>query len=166
MLNLKISIATEDMCDKLATIKKHIWETTYTGIYDDTKLKNYNHEKQAQKFKQCIDSKNIELYVAIIDEEIIGYVAIGISPHRPNGNIELAMLNILKNFQGLGIGKALFDFAKEKIKHLNNTGFNVYCNKYNVPAQNFYKKMGCVIVAIDDDTQDKSIPQVKFEYRF
>jgi hypothetical protein len=40
--------------------------------------------------------------------------------------------------------------------------FIVSCNKYNLGAQEFYKKMGGEIVHIDEDHRNKSRPQVKF----
>lgn len=41
----------------------------------------------------------------------------------------------------------------------------VCCNKYNVPAQKFYERMGGSIIHIDDDNEDMSIPQIKFLYK-
>jgi len=156
-----------EMCDELAKIKKQVWETTYRGIYPESKLNNFNIKKESKKFSDLIQSNILSLYAAIINNKLIGYMAYGKSPRRPNSKSnEIVLLYILKDFQGQGIGRQLFNFAKEKLKQSNANHFIVYCNKYNTPALNFYQKMGCEILSIDENMEDKSIPQVKFEYKF
>ncbi|MBO7151664.1 MAG: GNAT family N-acetyltransferase, partial [Clostridia bacterium] len=61
-----------------------------------------------------------------------------------------------------GIGRQLFDYAKEQLQNKGADRMELYCNKYNLPAQRFYEKMGCEVVSIDPDHPDKSIPQIKF----
>ena len=58
----------------------------------------------------------------------------------------------------------LFQFAKQKLEKEGVTEFIVSCNKYNFPAQQFYKKMGGTIIKVEKDNEDKSIPQVKFKF--
>ena len=58
----------------------------------------------------------------------------------------------------------LFEKAREIIKLHGYDEFFVSCNKYNLPAQQFYLAMGGVLVQTDPDNNDRSIPQVKFVY--
>ena len=163
----KISIikASENMCAELAKIKRQVWETTYRGIYPDEKLDNYNFTDNESKFKSYIKSPIIDLYVAMIDNKIVGYTAVGKSDKRKTcQESEVVLLYILKQFQGMGIGKKLFDFAKNKLKKEGHKQFVVYCNKYNVNAQSFYKKMGGKVIHVDDDNENHSLPQIKFLY--
>ena len=70
-----------------------------------------------------------------------------------------------EKYQRKGIGKRLFNIAANKIKESGYNEFFICCNKYNINAQEFYKKMGGIIDEIDDENIDKSIPQVKFIYK-
>ena len=114
-----------------------------------------------------IHSTSIKLYVAKLDGEIVGYMAIGKTPRRPNlEREEIVLLYVLKNYQGFGIGKQFFNFAKDQLQQKNPDYFYVFCNKYNQPALSFYQRMGCKILNIDEDNQDKSIPQTKLIYYY
>lgn len=167
MAKVKIVEACEDMCKELSIVKRQVWETTYRGIYPDKKLDNYSYAENEEKFKSYINSNNIELYVVMSENKIIGYTAVGKSPYSPGSNdIEIVLLYILKEFQGMGIGKKIFNFAKDKIKNKGKKSFVVCCNKYNLPAQDFYKNMGCKMVKVDEDNFDRSLPQVTFIYNF
>ena len=154
------------MCCKIAGVKRQVWETTYRGIYPDGKLDNFSIEKETEKFRSIVNSADINLYVAIVEDRIVGYMAVGKNPrHIEAESDEIVLLSILKEWQGQGIGKALFEFAKNQLKDMGDH-FILYCNKYNLPAQAFYKKMGCKVLSVDDDNSDRSIPQIKFIYAF
>jgi len=91
------------------------------------------------------------------------FLTLGKSPRRQNSDeTEIVLLYLLKEYQRLGIGKILFNFAKDIFKKSKLSHFVVYCNKYNKSAQNFYMKMGCEILSVDTDHVDKSLPQIKF----
>lgn len=168
-MSMKIEIvnANVQMCKELALIKRQVWESTYRGIYPDIKFDDFNVDNETEKFVNMLNNPKSSLYVALVDNKIVGYMAIGKSPRRIDVDYEeIVLLYILKDFQGLGIGKQFFDIAKEKLKKQNTDYFIVYCNKYNYNAQNFYKKMGCEVISVDDDNIDKSLPQIKFIYRY
>ena len=77
----------------------------------------------------------------------------------------IGLLYLLKSCQGTGLGRKLFNIAYNKIKENGYKEFFISCNKYNYSAQKFYEKMGGKIIRIDEDNEDKSIPQVKFLYK-
>lgn len=161
----KIRLAIENDCQELSKLKHTVWQTTYRGIYSDGKIDDFDFEKNKNKFMDIIKNPDIELYVVEYNEKLIGYVDYGV-PLRPFENYkqEIGLLYILKEYQGLGIGRKLFDLAYNKIKEKGYGEFFISCNKYNIPAQKFYEKMGGRIVDIDKDSEDKSIPQVRFLY--
>ncbi len=157
-----IVLAEIDMCRDIALVKKQVWETTYRGIYPDCKFDNFSLEKESEKFAQLIDSADTHLYVAQVDGNIVGYMAYGKNPRFPqSSDNELVLLNVLKEYQGKGIGKMMFNFAKDSLKEKGDK-FLIYCNKYNEKAQDFYKAMGCEVLSVDDDNPDHSIPQIKY----
>ena len=163
---MKIVDATLDMCRDLAQVKRSVWETTYRGIYPDSKLDGFDVDKEAEKFARLAISADINLYGIMADNKLVGYMAWGKNPRHPESSTnEIVLLSILKDYQGKGIGGQVFEYAKGKLKDKGDH-FTLYCNKYNLPAQAFYEKMGCKAISVDEDNPDKSIPQIKYIYRF
>lgn len=162
---MEIRIATDEDCRSLATLKRRVWETTYRGIYPDEKLDKYDIDLNENKFKDMIKQKSQKLFVVLNDSEIIGYMSCGkiMRPFDEHTH-DIGLLYLAKEYQGKGIGLDLFQFAKMELKNQGVTEFIVSCNKYNISAQQFYKKMGGKIIKIDEDNKDKSIPQVKFQF--
>ena len=161
-----IRLATEKDCVELSRLKQRVWNETYRGIYSDEKIDNYDYEKNRIKFLDIVNNPNIELYVVEDNNKLVGYMDCGI-PIRSYKNYqqEIGLLYLLKEYQRQGIGKELFNIGVNSIKSKGFNEFFISCNKYNVNAQTFYKKMGGVIDIVDDDNIDKSIPQVKFIYK-
>ena len=165
-MNYIIRLASEKDCNELSKVKHNVWETTYRGIYPDDKIDNFDYERHATSFKKIVNNPQIELYVVEYENEIIGYMDFGV-PFRPFEDYkqELGLLYVLKEYQGNGIGKRLFDLAYTNMKKNGFNEFFISCNKYNLSAQRFYEKMGGEMIHIDDDNEDKSIPQIKYLYK-
>ena len=105
------------MCRDIALVKRQVWETTYRGIYPDGKIDGFDVEREAEKFAMLVDDAEINLYVAMVDGNIVGYMAWGKNPRFPqSSDNELVLLNVLKECQGKGIGKMMFNFAKGRLK--------------------------------------------------
>lgn len=165
-MNYIIRLAREDDCNELAKLKHKVWQTTYRGIYSDDKIDDFDYEKSINSFKKIINNPEINLYVVEDKEKVIGYMDFGL-PFRPFKKYkqEMGLLYVLKEYQRKGIGKKLFNLAYDNMKKKKIKEFFISCNKYNVSAQKFYEKMGGTIIHIDDDNEDKSIPQIKYLYK-
>ena len=162
---MNIRIATNEDCRSLAILKRMVWETTYRGIYPNEKLDKYDIDLNENKFKDMIKQQSQKLFVVLNDSEIIGYMSCGkILRAFDEHTHDIGLLYLAKEYQGKGIGLRLFQFAKNGLKDQGVTEFIVSCNKYNLSAQQFYKKMGGKIIKVDEDNEDKSIPQVKFKF--
>ena len=163
---MKIVVATLDMCRDFAQVKRQVWETTYRGIYPDSKIDSFDIENEMRKFAVLAISADINLYGILVDGLVVGYMAWGKNPRYPDEDSnEIVLLSILKDYQGKGIGRQVFEYAKSKLKEKGDH-FVLYCNKYNLPAQAFYEKMGCKAISVDEDNVDKSIPQIKYIYEY
>ncbi|MGG7163391.1 GNAT family N-acetyltransferase [Clostridium ihumii] len=163
MIEIEIRIATYEDCAQLAILKRNVWETTYRGIYPNEKIDKYDIELNENKFKNIIKKQSQRLFIVLNNSRIIGYVSCGrIMRSFDKYTHDIGLLYLLKEYQGKGIGSQIFKFAKNELKNQGITEFIVSCNKYNFSAQQFYKKMGGKIIKIDEDNEDKSIPQVKF----
>lgn len=166
MIRVQIRPATFENCRDLSILKRKIWETTYKGIYPNEKLIKYDIGLNENKFKAMIKEQSQKLFVVLDDSRIIGYMSCGeIMRTFNNYTHDIGLLYLLEEYQGKGIGSKLLQFAINELKNQGVTEFIVSCNKYNLPAQQFYKKMGGKIIKVDEDNKDKSIPQVKFLFK-
>lgn len=163
---MEIRIAVEEDCRNLSLLKRRVWETTYRGIYPNEKLDKYDIDFNENKFKAMIKNQSQKLFIILDDSKAIGYMSCG-KIMRPFDKYthDIGLLYILKEYQGKGIGYRVFKFATDELKKQGATEFIVSCNKYNFPAQQFYAKMGGKIIKIDNDNEDKSIPQIKFLFK-
>ena len=152
-------------CYVLAILKREVWNTTYRGIYPNEKLDNFDVERSKASFENIIANPNISLYIAKDNDRVIGYMDCG-EPYRPFQKYkqEIGLMYVLKEYQKQGIGKKMFIVGRDKIQQNGFNEFFISCNKYNLNALEFYKKLGGKIIHIDEDNQDKSIPQIKFHY--
>lgn len=67
---------------RACSCEKQVWLTTYKGIYSDSKIEDFDYSEHEKKFKKYINSQDLKLYVAVLEKKIIGYTAVGKSPHR------------------------------------------------------------------------------------
>lgn len=165
-MEYEIRLATIEDCRELAQVKRKAWESTYRGIYPDDKIDNFDFSEQEKKFAEIISNESISLYVVLDGNgAIIGYMSCG-KPLRKFKDYEqeIGLLYLLAPYQGNGLGTRLFLLANANIKRNGYNEFFISCNKYNVKAQKFYEKMGGIKIHTDEDTEDKSIPQVKYHY--
>lgn len=163
---IKIRKVIYEDCFTLSKLKKEIWETTYRGIYPDTKIDHYDYIENENRFKDFINDKTKELYVVVANNELVGYIEFG-STFKPFKDYkkEIGLLYIRKDYQKKGLGKNLFNLAYNSIKETGSNNFFISCHKYNVNARKFYEKMGGKIIYEDvDDLANNGIPQVKYEY--
>ena len=165
-MEYKIRKTTKNDVEELSRLKQIMWMQTYRGIYSDDIIDNFHYEKHKNKFLKLIDNPDINFYVVESDNKLIGYMTYGL-PTRPFRDYEqeIGLLYLLKEYQRNGIGRELFNIAFNGIKEKGYKEFFISCNKYNVNAQEFYKKMGGEVIYIDEDNIDKSIPQMYFLYK-
>ena len=163
---MEIRLASFKDCRDLSILKREIWKTTYKGIYPYEKLIEYDIALNENRFKAMIEKQSQKLFVVLEGSRIIGYMSCGkiIRPFNKYSH-DIGLLYVLKEYQGKGIGSKLFQFAINELKNQGVREFIVSCNKYNLPAQQFYKNMGGKIINVDEDNKDKSIPQVKFLFK-
>ncbi len=163
---LTIRLADVADCQALAKLKLAVWYETYAKIYPQAKFDQYSLSANEAKFKKLVADPNRHLYVVLDGADPIGYMCCG-APIRGFRDFtqEIGLLYLLKKYQRMGLGTALFNLAKDIIGQHHVDRFFVSCNKYNLSAQKFYLKCGGKPIYVDPDNDDHSLPQVKFEYR-
>lgn len=134
----------------LAVLKGRVWNTTYQGIYSDETLRNYDVGKNQQIFDSIIANPDIDLYVAVDQGEIVGFITCG-KPFRPIDGYrqEVGLLYILQSHQRRGIGRALFALAREHVHAAGDAAFVVSVNRQNSRAIAFYRAMGGQVISTE-----------------
>ncbi len=119
-----------------------VWNTTYQGIVDDDFLKNLlaNESRNAERLKNNINDQP-NYYVLVLKEKIIGWIYYTLDSDKYANAAEIHSLYILKEYQGNGYGKLLYNYALNNIKKQGIKKLIIGCLDGN-PANNFYKHLG------------------------
>lgn len=106
------------------------------------------------------NSDNIELYLAMDGEEVVGYC--GLSEYKEDtGSLYIPLLNVRPDYHGHKIGKKLVRMALEKTIELGWPRLDLYTWPGNTKAVPLYKKCGFFWEDRDDTTHLMNfIPQV------
>lgn len=123
------------------------WLDTYKGIISDDFLQSRVEARQ-QSIDKCRNTveENDNVYVAILDDKLVGISSFGKSKIQKYYNYgEIYSLYVLKDYQKRGIGKAILFKAIEDLQHQGYKGIIVSCIKKN-PSNKFYIKMGGRII--------------------
>ncbi len=128
--------------DELAHCIAIVWNTTYKGIVDDEFLTGLldNERQSAQRLKNNINEQPY-YYVLLLQNKIIGWVYFTLDSDKYENAAEIHSLYILKEYQGNGYGKLLYNYVieillKKKIKKLI-----IGCLDGN-SSNEFYKYLG------------------------
>lgn len=160
-------VPKEKDCEMLANLKLAVWKSTYSHIYPKDKFKNFDIKEQTEKFKKYICDSS-EFFIVAKDKninKIVGYCYAGYSAKNfQKGTPEIILLYVLKEYQHQGIGREFVARCEHYFKSKGYRNYIISCNKYNYPAQGFYERIGGKKIHVDDDNEDRSIPQIKYYY--
>lgn len=92
--------ATTGLADRLAKLKRRVWQETYTGIYPAQKLLEFDEARHAEKFRRLITDPANQVVLLREDGQDAGYFVLG----KPRlGWIELPIsvnaLYLISDFQ-------------------------------------------------------------------
>lgn len=148
-------IQIEKYHEGLAAGVAKMWNLSRDGWGGDTRVMT---EEQVKK-KEA-NSDNIELYLALDGEEVVGYC--GLSEYKEDtGSLYIPLLNVRTDYQGHKIGKKLLLEALEKTVELGWPRLDLYTWAGNTKAVPLYKKCGFFWEDRDDSTHLMNfIPQV------
>ena len=151
-MNIEIRKAKEIDAGGIVLVYTYTWETTYKGLIPDEILENRRNtiEDRIPTTANSIKEKD-NAYVAVDGNKIVGIMTYGKSRDNnyPDSG-EIYSIYVLKEYQGLGIGKDLFmNGIKELInKGYNNMILNVLIGNKTI---NFYEKYSGIKVGQRQD---------------
>lgn len=134
--NLEDLTIIQDLNNKLFELEKKNYDPTLVSEWPLT-------DEGKEYFEDLIN--NHYVIVAVLDNEIIGYLAGTINEKGSYEEIQYGEINnmlINEKYRGYGVGKKLIDQFKEYCKESNIYNLKVVASAKNINAINFYKKNG------------------------
>lgn len=155
MTQVKETIQIVQYHEGLAKGIAKMWNLSRDGWGGDTRVMTEDQVK-----KKEANSDNIELYLALDGEEVVGYC--GLSEYKEDtGSLYIPLLNVRPDYHGHKIGKKLVLQALEKTIELGWPRLDLYTWPGNTKAVPLYKKCGFFWEDRDDVTHLMNfIPQV------
>ncbi|MCM3665187.1 GNAT family N-acetyltransferase [Mesobacillus subterraneus] len=155
MKHLNKVIEIKKYHEGLAEQVAKMWNLSRDGWGGDTRVMTEDEVK-----KKEANSDNIELYLALDGDEVVGYC--GLSEYKEDtGALYIPLLNVRPDYQGHKIGKKLVLQALEKTVELGWPRLDLYTWAGNTKAVPLYKKCGFFWEDRDDSTHLMNfIPQV------
>jgi ribosomal protein S18 acetylase RimI-like enzyme len=137
--NLIIRKASVDDAEGKGYVHYQSWIETYTGLFPNDVMSRLSLEKSIDNARKYPENT----YVAIVDDNIIGFSCYLESRDEDLEDAgEIMAIYILKEFQGLGIGKKLMEACYKELSNYSKLSLWVLgCNKKSV---SFYERQGFI----------------------
>jgi ribosomal protein S18 acetylase RimI-like enzyme len=168
-MNLIIREATELDAENITVMHIKSWQETYKDIIDQVYLDDLpNKFEERLKFRQDILSKKDQAIhlVAEKDGKIIGFCDASFIREYEGAKGEVYAIYLLKEYQGSGIGKKLFQQAVEFLFANNLAPFVVLVLKDNLPSRKFYEKNGGVEIDMETiEIDGKTYEEVRYIFK-
>ncbi len=121
------------------------WKTTYTGLVPDIFVRSMTVEAAIKIFTDSLQPNEYSyfLHVAVTPEgRIVGFADGGKERSHPESGMgELYAIYLLKEFQGQGMGRGLFQAAVQSLLRSGMTNMIVWVLEQS-PYRKFYESMG------------------------
>ena len=119
-----------------------VWNTTYKGIVDNDFLKGLldNEKQNAERLKTNI-AEQPDYYILSLENKIIGWIYYTLDSDKYENAAEIHSLYILKEYQGNGYGKLLYNYAVKNIMKKGIKKLIIGCLDGN-PSNTFYTHLG------------------------
>lgn len=126
--------------NEVRKILKETWLQTYDFIPENDLLIHLENYYSLEKLNELFNNPDAYCFSIEKDRQVIGWMKL--FDNKSDGNFYLSSLYILKDYQGLGIGKELISVADKKALELNHSRIWVGVMKKNINTLTWYKKLG------------------------
>ncbi|ODN72099.1 Phosphinothricin N-acetyltransferase [Methylobrevis pamukkalensis] len=147
----------------VAEVHDHAWRNAYRGILPGVDLERMVERRGPQWWQRAIRRK-IHLLVLEVDRQIVGYATLGPSrmrslPHKG----EIYEIYLRPEYQGIGLGRRLFQAARSLLDDMRFKGLAVRALKANDTAVGFYRRLGGnALLETGERIGDSVLPVVVF----
>ena len=135
-------------CKFIAHVITVAWNETYKGIVSDEILNNLylNEEERTNNMINRFDENNIHQFVLEINNEVVGYMNVGLSDDNEYDNCgEIHAIYIISKYKGNGFGKEMVKEGIKELKRMNCNKMLIGCLVGN-PTNSFYEHIGGVFI--------------------
>jgi len=134
------------------------WQTSYVGIIEQSYLDNISYDQHLELRKKILNSEGTLQLVVTFGEQIVGFVDAGPLCPKPcneqffssqETNIkygEVYTIYLLREHQGKGLGKRLYQECRRWFKEQGYQYFVTWGLAKNTPARRFYESEGGELV--------------------
>ncbi|MGN6550470.1 MAG: GNAT family N-acetyltransferase [Pararhizobium sp.] len=156
MTTLTIDVRPAEPNDALAIADVHraAWSQAYTGIIPFRSLRAMVERRGVRWWQRAIRGST-SILVLDVGGTIAGYATLGLNRARalPQDG-EIYELYLMPEYQGVGLGRRLFNEARRKLASLGCKGVVVWCLEENEGGLSFYRATGGADVAEGAETFD------------
>lgn len=152
--------ATYEDISEILKVNNVTWNSCYKGYIPDDILQKHSQELAIRISKWQAAWQNKIGFVAEINGQIIGEATGCLQGTTEDFDCLLNTLYVNPDYQGLGIGKALFLRFTEEMKNQNKHKLEIHTIYKGIPDENghtklgpsisFYQKMGCQLTETYD----------------
>lgn len=166
LLTIDIRPATTDDGNAIADVHAQAWQQTYAGIIPHASLLSMINRRDGQWWVRAIRRGTCVMVVEMA-ETVVGYVTYGLNRARslPQDG-EIYELYLRPQYQGIGLGKRMFDAARKDLHRHGCQGLVVWTLDENINANTFYANLGGKDVAEGHEVfSGKSIKKIAYTWR-
>jgi L-amino acid N-acyltransferase YncA len=140
-----IRAATQHDASAIAHVHVQSWLTTYAGIVPNDYLATLNEPERVLLWQDWL-TRDIEVYVAELDGEVVGFISGGQVREPLQGcDAELFAIYLFHHAQRHGLGTALLRKLAESLRAKGFKGMIAWVLERN-PAKHFYERSGAALV--------------------
>lgn len=142
---MKIRPGTINDVAEIAQVYAQSWKTTYEGLVPDLFVNGMNREAALQIFADSLQPNHFSYFLHVAETpegKLVGFADGGKERSHPEeGRGELYAIYLLKEFQGQGIGRKLFQAAVVSLVQAGMNSMVVWVMEKS-PYKKFYEAMG------------------------
>ena len=146
---MEIRIRRANAADARAIARVHVdsWRSTYAGIVPEEFLVSLNIDDRAEMWGKMLAAEDALMFLAEDEAGVFGFACGGKLREALNSfDAELYAIYLLRERQGKGAGRSLFDALTRALRTAGYSGMVLWVLKEN-PAVKFYERMGGKLIA-------------------
>lgn len=142
LLTIDIRDAQHRDVSAIADVHRLSWHHAYSGLIPYKSLQEMINRRDHRWWERAID-RGTSISVVDMDDTICGYATMGLNraPTLPQ-EAEIYELYLLPEYQGVGLGRRLFQAAQKTLKSHGCSGLVVWALEDNEPANLFCQALG------------------------
>ena len=135
----------------MATVHLETWRATYRGQIGDDYLDGLNEAAFERQWRHIFAARGWS-FVALFGDRVVGIASGGRSRRPGAAEGEIYVLYLLPAYQGIGLGRALFDACHYELARRGRSDCVVWVLASNTNARRFYERLGGKLSAEGDLT--------------